>query len=135
MSERGAKLSVGGLLWPRHTLRTDSILMADVTIYHNPRCSKSRETLELLRSRGLQPRVIEYLNDPPDAATLERLLDKLNLEPAGRNRPILQRGGVVVKFDKGWKPLSDLRDQRPNRGHSFVVEVVRDTAWNDAIAH
>ncbi|MBI2502664.1 MAG: arsenate reductase (glutaredoxin) [Candidatus Latescibacteria bacterium] len=50
-------------------------------IYHNPRCSKSRETLELLRSRGLEPEVIEYLREPPDECTLAQLLLQLGLEP------------------------------------------------------
>jgi len=52
-----------------------------ITIYHNPRCSKSRRTLELLRERGLEPRILEYLKTPPDTATLERLLNMLGLEP------------------------------------------------------
>lgn len=52
-----------------------------VTIYHNPRCSKSRETLALLREKGIEPEVVEYLKTPPDAATLERLLRQLGLEP------------------------------------------------------
>ncbi|MDT8385101.1 MAG: arsenate reductase (glutaredoxin) [Gammaproteobacteria bacterium] len=51
------------------------------TIYHNPRCSKSRQTLELLNTRGAEPRVVEYLETPPDAATLEQLLTLLKLEP------------------------------------------------------
>jgi arsenate reductase (glutaredoxin) len=44
------------------------------TIYHNPRCSNSRGALEILREVGLAPTVIEYLETPPDAATLRRLL-------------------------------------------------------------
>jgi arsenate reductase (glutaredoxin) len=52
-----------------------------VTIYHNPRCSKSRDTLELLRSRGIEPRIVEYLKTPPDAAELKRLLGLLGLTP------------------------------------------------------
>ena len=52
-----------------------------VTIYHNPRCSKSRRTLEILRERGLDPVVIEYLKTPPDPATLERLLGLLGMAP------------------------------------------------------
>ena len=52
-----------------------------VTIYHNPRCSKSRETLALLRDRGIEPRIVEYLDDTPDAATLDALLKKLKVEP------------------------------------------------------
>lgn len=50
-----------------------------VTIYHNPRCSKSRQTLALLESRGLAPQRIEYLKSPPDRATLAALLRKLGL--------------------------------------------------------
>lgn len=50
-----------------------------VTIYHNPRCSKSRQTLALLESRGVQPRVVEYLKTPPDRATIEALLRKLGI--------------------------------------------------------
>ena len=47
---------------------------SDIVIYHNPRCSKSRETLKLLESRNLQPTVIKYLDTPPDAATLKKIL-------------------------------------------------------------
>lgn len=52
-----------------------------VTIYHNPRCSKSRETLQLLRDRGVEPRIVEYLKTPPDAAELDALLSLLGREP------------------------------------------------------
>ncbi|MNK20744.1 Arsenate reductase [compost metagenome] len=45
-----------------------------VTIWHNPRCSNSRGALELLRGRGIEPTVIEYLKDPPDRATLQALV-------------------------------------------------------------
>lgn len=50
-----------------------------VTIYHNPRCSKSRQTLELLRTRNIEPEVILYLDTPPDAAKLRELLRKLGI--------------------------------------------------------
>ena len=50
-----------------------------VTIYHNPRCSKSRATLALLEERGLRIQVIEYLKSPPDRATLAALLRKLDM--------------------------------------------------------
>ncbi len=52
-----------------------------VTIYHNPRCSKSRKTLELLRERGIEPHIIDYLATPPDAAKLGELLDGLGMSP------------------------------------------------------
>lgn len=53
----------------------------DAVIYHNPRCSKSRQTLELLRAQGIEPDIIEYLKTPPDAGTLREILDMLELEP------------------------------------------------------
>jgi len=57
-----------------------------VTIYHNPRCSKSRQTLQLLRDRGIEPTIVEYLQTPPDAATLRDILAKLGLDPRGLMR-------------------------------------------------
>lgn len=59
-----------------------------VTIYHNPRCSKSRQTLALLETRGIQPSVVLYLETPPDAATLKSLVKKLGI-PA---RKLLRKG-------------------------------------------
>lgn len=52
-----------------------------VTIYHNPRCSKSRQTMSLLEEQGVTPEVVKYLETPPDAATLTALLAMLGLEP------------------------------------------------------
>jgi arsenate reductase len=52
-----------------------------VTIYHNPRCSKSRETLKLLNDRGIEPKIIEYLKTPPDVHEVDDLLTKLAMEP------------------------------------------------------
>lgn len=53
--------------------------MTDLTLYHNPRCSKSRGALELLEARGLAPTVVRYLETPLDAAQLSALLGKLGL--------------------------------------------------------
>ena len=53
--------------------------MTDVTLYHNPRCSKSRGALELLEARGLTPTIVRYLETPLDAAQLQALLGKLKL--------------------------------------------------------
>lgn len=52
-----------------------------LTIYHNPRCSKSRETLALLTERGLEPTVVEYLKTPPSAAELTEILAQLGMTP------------------------------------------------------
>lgn len=52
-----------------------------VTIYHNPRCAKSRATLALLEKRGIKPRVIEYLVTPPTEAELKRIIKLLGMAP------------------------------------------------------
>ncbi|KMK07736.1 arsenate reductase (glutaredoxin) [Pluralibacter gergoviae] len=53
-----------------------------VTIYHNPRCSKSRETLALLKENGVEPQVVLYLETPPDAETIKKLLKMLGMKSA-----------------------------------------------------
>lgn len=52
-----------------------------VKIYHNPRCQKSRQTLQLLKDQGIEPEIIEYLKTPPSAEELDALLVTLDLEP------------------------------------------------------
>jgi len=52
-----------------------------IVIYHNPRCSKSRETLQLLQEQGIEPEVVEYLKDPPNKGQLKQILKMLGLEP------------------------------------------------------
>jgi arsenate reductase len=54
-----------------------------VTIYHNPRCNTSRRTLALLRERGVEPDIIEYLKTPPSAAELKKILGQLKM-PASK---------------------------------------------------
>lgn len=54
-------------------------MTTSVTIYHNPKCSKSRETLALIQGKGIQPQVVEYLKTPPSAAELKNILDKLGI--------------------------------------------------------
>lgn len=56
-------------------------MAAAVTIYHNPRCTKSRQTLALLEEKGIQPQIIEYLKEPPTVDELTKILKKLKLEP------------------------------------------------------
>lgn len=51
----------------------------NVTIYHNPKCSKSRKTLEIIESNGLKPRIVEYLKNPPAPETLLRLAQMLEV--------------------------------------------------------
>ena len=55
--------------------------MDNITIYHNPRCSKSRQTLALIREHGIEPRIIHYLDTPPSPDELARILSKLGKSP------------------------------------------------------
>ena len=77
-----------------------------IQIYHNPRCSKSRETLKLLRERGVEPDIVEYLKTPPDRQTLEHILQLLGLEP----RELMRRKEKEYK-DLGLNDPSLSRDQ------------------------
>ncbi|WP_025120774.1 MULTISPECIES: arsenate reductase (glutaredoxin) [unclassified Serratia (in: enterobacteria)] len=56
--------------------------MKTVTIYHNPRCSKSRETLALLEQHGVEPQVVLYLDTPPSVAELKKMLQQLGFTSA-----------------------------------------------------
>jgi arsenate reductase len=67
--------------------------MSDVTIYHNPRCSKSRNTLALLQEKGVTPDIVLYLETPPDAAQLTGLLRRLGMT-AGQ---LVRRGEEAYK--------------------------------------
>jgi arsenate reductase len=53
----------------------------NVTIYHNPRCSKSRQTMALLEEHNITPTVVEYLQNPPDITTLQNILQQLGIGP------------------------------------------------------
>ncbi|KAJ9432233.1 arsenate reductase [Candidatus Pantoea symbiotica] len=65
-----------------------------VSIYHNPRCSKSRETLALLQEKGIEPEVVLYLETPPDVPTLQRLLQQLGMHSA---RELMRRKEDLYK--------------------------------------
>jgi arsenate reductase len=77
-----------------------------VSIYHNPRCSKSRQTLALLEERGINPDIVLYLETPPSAEKLTDILKKLDISP----RQLLRKGEAAYKENN----LSDtsLTDQQ-----------------------
>ena len=81
-------------------------------IYHNPRCSKSRQSLALLQEAGLDPEVIEYLKDPPTAAELSEILDSLKMEPTD-----LMRTGEAVYQELG------LREKQLNRQEAIETMI------------
>lgn len=64
-----------------------------IRLFHNPRCSKSREALALLRDRGVEPDVVEYLKQPPTAVEIDALLTRLAIEP----RQLMRSGEAVYR--------------------------------------
>jgi arsenate reductase len=71
-----------------------------ITIYHNPRCSKSRKTLELIENAGVTPQIVRYLDDPPDADRIRRLADTIGVPVA----ELLRRG------EEDFRNAADLPD-------------------------
>lgn len=67
--------------------------MSEIIIFHNPRCSKSRQTLALLEEHNIQPEIIEYLKIPPTTDQLKEILIMLAMEP----RALLRKGEVIYK--------------------------------------
>ena len=74
-----------------------------ITFFHNPRCSKSRATLELLREHGLEPRIVEYLKTPPSEKELAAILKLLGMEPRVLRveaRAVLETAGAEARLQE-----------------------------------
>ncbi len=86
-----------------------------VTIYHNPRCSKSRQALQLLRERGVEPVIVEYLKTPPGAREIDGLLQKLGMEPRAlmRAKEAAYREAGMADESLSRRALLDLMAQNP----------------------
>ena len=80
--------------------------MADVTIYHNPDCGTSRNTLALIRNAGIEPTIIEYLKTPPDRETLNSLIDRMGISV----RELLRQKGTP--YDALGLGAADLKDEQ-----------------------
>ncbi|MGH8237458.1 MAG: arsenate reductase (glutaredoxin) [Steroidobacteraceae bacterium] len=78
-------------------------MRAPLTIFHNPACSKSRETLALIRERGHEPHIVEYLKTPPSEAELSAIVRKLGIKPL----ELVRRNEQVFKDKYAGKTLSD----------------------------
>lgn len=99
--------------------------MSNLTIYHNPRCSKSRNTLALLEEKGITPEVVLYLDTSPDAAEIQGLLDKLGL----RASELVRRGEEEYKACGLNKDSSEADVLAAMAAHPRLIErpiVVRD---------
>lgn len=84
-----------------------------VTIFHNPRCSKSRQTLALLEERGIEPRIVKYLETPPDVDQLREILAKLGI-------------GARQLLRKGEDEYRDLGLADPNLDEAALIRVMAE---------
>ena len=90
-----------------------------VTIWHNPKCSTSRKVLEIIRARGIEPEIVDYLNEPPSAAVIEAALKAMGMTP----RDLLRRRGTP--FDElglGDPVLSDAALIEAMHAHPILIE-------------
>ncbi len=85
--------------------------MSKVEIWHNPRCSKSRAALELLKERGLEPKVVLYLEETPPAERIEAVLGLLGLEP----RELMR---------KAEEPFKKLKLDDPKRSRRELIDAL-----------
>ncbi len=76
-----------------------------VKIYHNPRCGKSRQTLQLLKAQGIDPDIIDYLKTPPNARELDHILQILGMEP----RELMRKKETAYKENSLDDPSLDRR--------------------------
>jgi arsenate reductase (glutaredoxin) len=92
--------------------------MTTVTIYHNPACGTSRNTLALIRNAGVEPQVIEYLKTPPDRATLESLLARMNLTP---RQLLREKGTPYAELGLADERLSDAELLDAMMAHPILI--------------
>lgn len=85
----------------------------EITLYHNPRCSKSRQTLALLNERGIEPTIVEYLKTPPTHQQLDSILRGLEMEP----RDLMRTG----EAEYGAQNLDDTQLERDQLINAMVV--------------
>ena len=89
-----------------------------ITIYHNPRCGKSRATLALLQESGVAPHIIEYLKTPPTAAELESIVAKLGIAPEA----LVRKGEELYKEEYAGRQLTDAQWIEAMSRHPILIE-------------
>ena len=91
----------------------------DIIIYHNPRCSKSRQTLALIENQGIQPLVIPYLDNPPSAEKLQQLLNLLEMSA----RQLIRKGESLYEtLNLGDEQLSEAELVSAMCAHPILIE-------------
>jgi arsenate reductase len=92
--------------------------MSAFTIYHNPKCTKSRATLALLQEHGVEPTVIEYLKAPPTATELKAIVAKLGIKPEA----LVRKGEDLFKANYAGKTLTDAQWIDAMVKHPILIE-------------
>lgn len=92
--------------------------MAEFTIYHNPRCSKSRATLALLQEHGVEPTIVEYLKNPPTAAELKVIIASLGMKP----QELVRKGEEIYQTEYAGKTLTDAQWIAAMAKHPILIE-------------
>src|SRR6185437_5744112 len=105
-----------GLEWARTTHTGET--MNAFTIYHNPKCTKSRATLALLKESGVEPTVVEYLKTPPTAAELKAIVAKLGIKPEA----LVRQGEDLFKSKYAGKTLTDAQWIEALVKHPILIE-------------
>lgn len=116
----------------RHAYQSPACSLQEIesgqfTIYHNPGCSKSRATLQLLREAGVPLRVVEYLKTPPSAAELAFIVDKLGIDP----QDLVRKSEPLYREHYAGQELDDAGWLAAMAEHPILIErpiVVTDTA-------
>lgn len=116
-----------GYIWlpVRHPSTQKFFKIHMLTIYHNTRCSKSRQTLDLLHDAGQEVEVVEYLKTPPTAAQLKAILQKLGMRP----EQLLRKGEALYRENYKDKTLTDEEWIEVMVEHPVLIErpiVVKD---------
>lgn len=119
LGSRAAMSPRAAFRYPAHTpLQRERRTLAAFKIYHNPRCSKSRAALALLRERGIEPQIVEYLNAPPSAAELKQILAQLDMTP----EQLVRKSEEVYKTDYAGKALTDSQWIAAMVAHPILIE-------------
>jgi len=92
--------------------------MAEITVFHNPKCGKSRATVALIETRGITPRIVEYLKTPPTRTELKAILDKLGMKP----EQLLRKGEEIFKAEYAGKTLTDAQWIDAMVKHPILIE-------------
>jgi arsenate reductase (glutaredoxin) len=92
--------------------------MSKVTVYHNPRCGKSRATLALIAEHGVDPVIVEYLKTPPDAAELEGIIGKLGI----RAEQLVRKGEEIYTSKYAGRELSEAAWIAAMVKHPILIE-------------